>query len=320
MPSGSKKRKAAKKKKENQTSNHLNPSSVSTHAHGGDDVKHHDDKESDAGEVSSSASQDHQSNKNSLIEEEEGEIEEGENISNPPSVEGVKIEVAGERNILVEEESVIPVKRAFKIEDVSDEKDERFEHDETRRKTYDGGSSGSSNSSSSDDESHGIESNQAVVDIAPVVDSIEVADSLSGKKTEAIHSPKIEEAGDSATGPRTVESAFTENEEKRLGSVEDNVGVSEASKDAASQREEAIIQSVENIVAIPDTKECVAQESDDQLTMSTNAPVAAADDGSNAEEDSGVTEPLLAPAPRHAQRTSWKSCCGLFEVFTGSGR
>ncbi|KAI3466785.1 hypothetical protein Pfo_023448 [Paulownia fortunei] len=197
MPSGSKKRKAAKKKKENQSNNHPNPSSASTNAHGGDDVKNQDDKESDVGEVSSPASQVHHSHQNILTEGEEEEIEEGDNISNPPSVEGVNIEVADEPNIVVEE-TVVPVERKYKIEDESDKKDGRFEHDDTARKSYNGGSSGSSSnsSSSSDDESHSIKSGQAVDDIAPVVDSVKVADSVSGGQAEAIHSTTIEEAGD----------------------------------------------------------------------------------------------------------------------------
>ncbi|KDP21191.1 hypothetical protein JCGZ_21662 [Jatropha curcas] len=32
------------------------------------------------------------------------------------------------------------------------------------------------------------------------------------------------------------------------------------------------------------------------------------------------TQPLVPPAPQLAQRTSWMSCCGLFEAFSGSNR
>ncbi|GFP91253.1 hypothetical protein PHJA_001269300 [Phtheirospermum japonicum] len=35
---------------------------------------------------------------------------------------------------------------------------------------------------------------------------------------------------------------------------------------------------------------------------------------------SAVNEPLLDRSPCPEKKTSWKSCCGLFEVFSGSGR
>ncbi|KAL3616954.1 hypothetical protein CASFOL_039348 [Castilleja foliolosa] len=37
-------------------------------------------------------------------------------------------------------------------------------------------------------------------------------------------------------------------------------------------------------------------------------------------ESSAVTEPLLDHSPSPEKKSSWKSCCGLFEVFSGSGR
>ncbi|XP_011085295.1 uncharacterized protein YGR130C-like isoform X2 [Sesamum indicum] len=336
MPSGSKKRKAAKKKKENQPNNHPNnPSPASAHSH---DLKNQDDKESDVGEVSSPASQDHHSHQNFSREGEEEEIEGGENISNVPSAERVKIEVVGDPNIVVEE-SIIPVEREFKIEDESDIKDGK--HDDSTKESNKGGSSGSSSSSSgssSDDESHDIKSSQAVADVASVVDSGKAADCLSGAQAEAIHTANIEEAedpiienipafvpektADDPADPSLVESVFKENGVKKLKSFEDKVGSSAVSDVTVSQQkeEEASSPPVEDKIKIPDQKEYVEQETDDRLTLSYNAPIATADSGAERENDSGVTEPLLAPATRPVQTTSWKSCCGLFEVFTGSGR
>ncbi|KAL0328939.1 UNVERIFIED_CONTAM: hypothetical protein Scaly_2326500 [Sesamum calycinum] len=309
MPSGSKKRKAAKKKKENQPNNHPNnPSPASAHSHGGEDVKNQDDKESDVGEVSSPASQDNYSHQNFSREGEAEEIEGRENISNVPSAEGVKTDVVGDPNIVVEESS-IPVEREFKIEDESDIKDGK--HDDSAKESNEG------------------------VDVTPVVDSGKVADSLSGGQAEAIHTANIEEAedptienipafvsektADDPAGPSVVESVFKDNGVKKLISFEDKVGSSAVSDVTVSQQtEEASSPPAENNIKIPDQKECVAQETDDRLTLSYNAPIATADNGAERENDSGVTEPLLAPAIRPVQTTSWKSCCGLFEVFTGS--
>ncbi|KAL0300627.1 UNVERIFIED_CONTAM: hypothetical protein Sradi_6339500 [Sesamum radiatum] len=308
MPSGSKKRKAAKKKKENQPNHHPNnPSPASAHSHGGEDVKNQDDKESDVGEVSSPASQDNYSHQNFSREGEAEEIEGGENISNVPSAEGVKTDVVGDPNIVVEESS-IPVEREFKIEDESDIKDGK--HDDSAKESNEGGSSGSSISSSgssSDDESHDIKSSQAAVDVTPVVDSGKVADSLSGGQAEAIHTANIEEAedptienipafvsektADDPAGPSVVESVFKENGVKKLISFEDKVGSSAVSDVTVSQQtEEASSPPAENNIKIPDQKECVAQETDDRLTLSYNAPIATADNGAERENDSGVTE------------------------------
>lgn len=308
-----------------------------------------DDKGSDVGEVSSPASQDHHSQHSLLTEGEEEEIEKREKDLNLPSVEGTKSDA---------------VERELKIEDGSSEKNGRFEHDETSRKSYDGGSSGSSGSSSgssSDDESRDIKSSQEVVHVTPIVDSVKVADTFSGEHIEAIDSTHIEGASssimenvtpvvsekisekseldmsspvDNSAGPSIVESVFNPNGEKKQSS-EEQLGVSEASNDAVN------IPSVENI----------ARENNGQLNLSCNAPAAAADNGRDAEKGSGVTEvqsrfiltclfttifdcinfivylflnhflqPLLVPAPHAEQTTSWKSCCGLFELFNGSGR
>ncbi|KAG8365586.1 hypothetical protein BUALT_Bualt18G0120800 [Buddleja alternifolia] len=240
---------------------------------GGDDSKHQEDRESDAGEVSYH---------NPSTKGDEQQFEAGRNIADLPCIEELKIEFGEESNIVVEGANVVRVEREPEIEDESDKKDEIFEHDET-----DGGSSSGSSSSSSngsDDESKGIESSQAVVDISPVVDPVNVADpvvenlpvvdlmktSLSGEKAE-VDSSSI------------VQSVFKVN------------------GDISDKNEEEIVKSVETVATIPDQKECVMQESDDR------------------EKHSEVTEPLLAHAPHAVQTASWKSCCGLFEVFAGSG-
>ncbi|KAL3833582.1 hypothetical protein ACJIZ3_008318 [Penstemon smallii] len=282
MPSGAKKRKAAKKKKGNQFNN-SSSTSTSSHSHG-DDLKHQDDKaESDVGEI-----------KNDKI-------------------------------IVVEDDSVVKVEREFKIEDESN-----------GSSNSNGSSSGSnSGSSSSDDESHGIKESQSTVDNSPVFDSGKTIDSLSETPSEAIiQNATIEEArvsveetpvseesvvdivspGDNSVASYGVDDVSNENGEKNLNSVEDKVGISVVSK---SKEEGTNIQSVEDSVAISVPKECVEPENDDRSTISHVAPPSAT---AEHEKDSRVTQPLLAPAQRAVQTTSWKSCCGLFELFNGSGR
>lgn len=331
MPSGAKKRKAAKKKKGNQSNNHPNPSSASAHSHAGDeDVKHQDDKGSDVGEVSSPASQDHHRHETLLTEGEEEEIEKEWNLSNPPTVGELKTDTGHVQKAL---ESVVRVETEIEIDNESGHKDEM--------KSYDGGSSGrsssSSSSSSSDNESHGIKNSESAMDISSVVDSTKVADSLSAMSADSIFSAPTKEARDSVAekisvsgeqvgvdissptnitvAPYVVESGDQENGGKKLNSVEDKVGTSMA----LERKEEAIVQSVQATATISGPKESVAQETDERLTLPYNAPSATADNEAEHKKDSGVTQPLLVPSPHRVHGTSWKSCCGLFEVFSGSG-
>lgn len=245
---------------------------------GDENVKHQDDKESDVGEVSSPASQDHH-RQLLLTEGDEEEIEKE-----------------------------VRVEREIKIKDELGQKDGTVEHDESTRKSYDGGSSGrsSSSSSSSDDESHGIKNTQAVTDISSVVDSAKVADSLSGRSADSISNAPTKEAHDSVAEKISVlgeqvgvdtsypyEYALEENGEKKLSSVEHKVGTSMASVYAALEREEeAIVQSVHYTATILEPKECVAKENDDRLTMPYNAPGATADNGVEHKKDSAVTQVL----------------------------
>ncbi|KAL3851442.1 hypothetical protein ACJIZ3_013324 [Penstemon smallii] len=250
MPSGAKKRKAAKKKKEIQFNN--KPNSSSPH---GDDVKHQDGKESDVGEVSSPASQDHRS-----FQDEE--------------------KITGEVD-----------KREFN----------------EKGKSCDGGSSESSHSrssssSGSDDESHGNKNSPTAVDKTPFTD----AASLSETPAEDIHTAILEEAGVSIVETPFVETPVTYpvsegNEEKNLSSDEGKVGISAGLVDAAAETKEV-------------------GRDDDRLVYSYNEPPLTVDNRVESEKDHGVTQPLLAPAPPHVQTTSWKSCCGLFELFAGSSR
>lgn len=225
---------------------------------GDEDMQHHDNRESDAGEVNS-----------------------------------------------------VQVEREFKIEDELDKKHGSVKHDEATKKSYDGSSSGSSsNSCSSDDESQDIKNRQAASDIVSV-ESVKVADSLSGKSVEAIHNSPIAEAGDSVVETITVlgeqvevdvhspvaryvvESTLKENGEKKLGSVEDKTCTSVSFVDAALQgKEEAIVQCAENTATTSDPKECVTQENDDRLVSPYNAPRATGDNGTEHMKDSVVTQVL----------------------------
>ncbi|XP_042057378.1 uncharacterized protein LOC121801957 [Salvia splendens] len=186
--------------------------------------------------------------------------------------------------------SAVPVERELKN---GSELGGKFDHDETERKSYDGGSSESSGSSS-DDESHGdkinavptvaiVEASEAVVDCVPPVDSDKVS-LLSESLAVNASSPFVS---------------------KDNGEKKGSAGVS--------------TPSVEHVEAASDLKTS-AEETDERLSLSYNAPIATHDNGADLVKDSGVTEPLLVPPPRPMKTTSWKGCCGLFELFTSSDR
>ncbi|XP_051133764.1 uncharacterized protein LOC127253293 [Andrographis paniculata] len=387
MPSGSKKRKAAKKKKENRPGNHQDPSSLASgQSHGTDDVKHQDDKHSDVGEVDSpaAASQDLHGHSNVLAEGVQEVIHDEKITSDNKPEEGVKTEA-------VEEANVVSAEREVRIEDDYNKKDDRFEHEETTKRSYDGGSSrssrsssSSSSSSSSDDESSSIKSSQAAKDIPPLLDSATVPNSLSESKTKTDDGVAIEDAGDSIANNVSVvldrvemnisslensplsqvKSVIEETEEKKMSSFEDtsvaltldpkeeetiqsteqvatisdptvyvpqptekvatvsDPTVCESTEKAATISDPTVCESTdEKVATISDQTVCVlSQSTEDQLMVSYNVPVAAGKNEAEHVSNSGVTEPVVHTAPRPVQTTSWKSCCGLFELFTGSGR
>ncbi|KAL1560402.1 hypothetical protein AAHA92_10613 [Salvia divinorum] len=291
MPSGAKKRKAAKKKKENQnpSHNHSDSAPAPAHTHGDDDLMHQDDRESNVEELSSPTSEDHEK---LLVEGEAG---------GASSTEG----------------SRVGVEKDIKIEDEADAKDGIIDHSGENRKPCDGGSSGScGSSSSSDDESRGIKKGEAESSIASEV-SVGVDDSLSRKPVESVCDSTVESISaaiesdvrsqaDISVAPLVVESTLEGTEGKKLGPVEETI---------CTSVEEADVGSAEITPKSLNLKECVTQENDDGSIF----PRVALDNGAQCVKDSNVTQPVVAPSPYPVQKTTWKSCCGLFEIFSGSG-
>ncbi|XP_042064527.1 uncharacterized protein LOC121808202 isoform X2 [Salvia splendens] len=168
----------------------------------------------------------------------------------------------------------VPVERELKN---GSELAGKFDHNETERKSYDGGSSGSSGSSScSDDESHGEK-----IDTVPTVTIVEASEAVLEMNTSSQFVSK-------------------DNGEKKVSA-------------------EVTTPSVEHVEVASDLKTS-AEETDERFSLSYNAPIATHDNGVDLVKDSGVTEPLLVPPPCPVKTTSWKGCCGLFELFTSSYR
>ncbi|XP_057494975.1 uncharacterized protein LOC130780045 isoform X2 [Actinidia eriantha] len=145
------------------------------------------------------------------------------------------------------------------------------------------------------------EASKSVVETIPLVDSENVS-------KEVLH------VNDGATVENPKSFSEYESGLKENGKHESS-GVSPVSMDMGSEPKEdkmspkVIEYSAVSSVAVSSG----AQEDDDKLPQSSCV------------EDSAVTEcsdnqPSVVLAPRPVQTTSWTSCCGLFELFTGSRR
>uniref|UniRef100_A0A5B6Z4T1 Putative enolase-phosphatase E1 n=1 Tax=Davidia involucrata TaxID=16924 RepID=A0A5B6Z4T1_DAVIN len=343
---------------------------------GDDDLKTHDEKESDGGEVSSPGSQDHHNHQHPFTEGEEEEVEKKEDTSSARSfvtenkpMGAVTNDGESIQKVAIEE-GVVQIDSNLKPEDDSESKNVSIEYVE---ELHHGGSSregGSSSSSSSDDESHVFEKNivvleskdgdyDSVSESAPFVESVKPVSSLSEVVTQITDCVPVGEAYNLAVETAPVvdsdkvslseevvqvtetESAPIENfmasdvvelglkkdGERMLTSVEEGTGVSSVVMDLGSQNKEDIVVSTsdQNAAASLDAMGFAAQENEDKLLVSFNASRVDTNNGAEHIKTSGIPEssdsqPLVASAPGARQTTSWKSCCGLFEVLTGSNR
>ncbi|KAL1555902.1 hypothetical protein AAHA92_11585 [Salvia divinorum] len=184
--------------------------------------------------------------------------------------------------------------KEIKIEDESGVKHGIIDHDEANRKLCDGGSSSSGScGSSSDDESRGIKRGEAEPSVAST-GSVAMDDSLSAKLVEPVYDSQAA----ISVAPDAVEPTLEEIGGKEHGTVEERT---------CTSVEGAGVGSAESTPKTFDRKECVTKENDNR----SPSPRVDLDGGEQRVKDSVATQPF--------QKTSWKSCCGLFEVFSGSG-
>ncbi|XP_019190201.1 PREDICTED: uncharacterized protein LOC109184625 isoform X1 [Ipomoea nil] len=401
MPSGAKKRKAAKKKKglQVQGAPHL-PNSTLLHSNGEEDLEHHNDKDSDGGDVSSPASQDNH-NFHELIDREEEEVDKKEDGSLDQSSihehksdemtngggETEKGSMEEESGLHVEEvdkqedgsldqssihehksdgmtnggeetekgtievESALHLEREFKVEDIS------IECTEAPKESLEGGLFRNlSSSSDSEDGSTAAHKTKIVVDDTPAVDLVKEVDSLSaGKVNDAMSENKVQVEKCDFDG-----SGLKENEDKKMGVVEENASVSEGvvkmdlvkmedeahfaiqvngekvtqlhdvPKVCASIGDEGVGEKVGEAIQISrdidvkasEPRDFATMEKSDTLTLSYNAPISIGDDPVKDSElsECSYNQHQAGSALRPVQTTSLKGCCGLFELFTGSNR
>lgn len=338
MPSGAKKRKAAKKKQVQQSS---------SLSQGTDDVQHFDDKKSDGG---SPTSQDHHSSEHSFAEGDGKEVEKREGTSSGQSVVLEKSSLRGVdsgENVKTEG-GVVQIEWELKSEEDYGSKEGSTESKEVHTGGSSGSSSSSSNSSrsSSDDESNVEKKTEVVETRHPVHSSSEVASQVATNIPAGENSNEVAETvsvvapgkallteevvqvnGSASSGyPMTSNVGYKvkiqENSDEGLPSSVENTGIPSVPIDLGSSKKEdkTVSTSAEN-----PAQESATEDIDDKLLLSFNAPSVHTGNGADHIKESESPEcsdsqPLVASAPQVVQKTSFKSCCGIFDFFTSSDR
>ncbi|KAL4279520.1 hypothetical protein GQ457_03G036050 [Hibiscus cannabinus] len=316
MPSGSKKRKAAKKKKE-QAANSID----SNIPHGNGDPRSQDERESDGGDVGSPASQGDHNHQHPFNQREHSPIQS--HVAEEKSAEGAIRDV---ENTVISGSDVVV---AVKIEEESGPKEDlqstlvTIQHIEHEK-------SSSSCSNSSDDESQASEkkSNDKAYSFGSEVTSYGNEDKpasvmseevLKVVENEALEKVDSNSAVGTADAYNSVNAALSVQEEvNRATEVSANKSVPDVVEPGLKGSEEKVLPS----------SICVSRfelgENEGKFPSSsvTSAESSTVVDKTQLFEshDQSEKQPLVVSAPPVVQRTSVLSCCGLFDVFTGSGR
>lgn len=158
-----------------------------------------------------------------------------------------------------------------------------------------------------------VESNNVVVETPSVADSGRV--SLLEQAVQVIESPSFENGSSSGV----IGSSLTENGMDKSPSVDDHNDISLVPTVLDSKSDNG-----KNIAASTQSEQYVGSSTDAKISMAevtgTNPSNGRGHANESVSPQSSDSQPLVASVPRTAQTTSWKSCCGILELFTGSDR
>ncbi|KAJ7947233.1 transcriptional regulator ATRX-like isoform X2 [Quillaja saponaria] len=338
MPSGAKKRKAAKKKKEKEA--HIN--SPTNNSQGNDDLRSHDKKGSDGGEVDSPAHQDHHNHRHPFNEGTKGPEERDSEslVAADKSMEEVKTVVEGVHMVGVEDDGVVNIERDLKSEDTSGIKEVNIEQVELNEESHDGDSR--SPSSSSDDESN-VSAKKTKEEYKSVPESIVPDDSI---RTIDSSSAKVDLISENAPAKETVisftESSPISDSAKPVVSLSEvttcitgsaSIEKSDEAKGSSTTVSDIALKKIEDTIlhssdenatassGLVESKPNVTEVKDLSLSGTTISQYSnGTKHGDSGIRDCSENQPLVEPAPRVVQKASWLNCCGLLEVLTGSSR
>ncbi|CAM9000792.1 hypothetical protein QQ045_000060 [Rhodiola kirilowii] len=307
MPSGSKRRKAAAKKKKEQEA----PSgSEATNFNGGDELK---EQESDGDEISSPASQDPIRSGGQSFTEEGGAVEtESSPVRLIDAEEGGAVEKVGTEEVGIEkveeeDEGRVEITRELKSDEVLESRDLTVEV----HNMAEGSSDGSSISSSSDDEKIHVEKAEVVLNSAKAE---EVNEAVEVAEDEPLPAMVVEEVVYVCEVP-SIEETFE---------YLDKPVVSESHSEIRAFTDDAVLIPNESHGESSNVVSYTIKDEEDKALPPSDSPIAATRNGVGHLKDPEIqgsfeNQTPVPQAPLSVQRTSsWKGCCGLFEVFAGS--
>lgn len=332
MPSGAKKRKAAKKKKEKEahinTDNNTNTNN-SNKPLGNNDPRSQDEKDSD-GEGGSPTSGGNNSNQHSF---DEGN---GESAVADKSMKEGTGDAQDTCKVALDDRHALKIQR-----DLNGKKSVILD-------VIKDDSSSSSTSSSSDDDSQVIQvktdkeahnvDKPVGLGLGEVVqvnanDSLkaakEVIDSVRAFASEVEETIHVTEGIAAETSVASDVGKTSFNKKKGLPpKLEELSEVLSAMEDLQSRGNADNVFPIcdENVGASSGVLESAVKGSDSKIWRSSDAPVTESLKTMESPKDSKIPEyseekpHVCAAPPPMGQRTSWLSCCGLFDVLTGSGR
>ncbi|KAE9601217.1 hypothetical protein Lal_00023947 [Lupinus albus] len=332
MPSGPKKRKASKKKKQNE--NNIN------NLQRNDELKSQDEIGSD-GEVSSPQHHDHDGHHQNPFREGSEEAEKRVPPAAQPiasdakSMEEIPSDTLIDKILGQKEDNVVLIQGNVKSEESSETKDASFEHIETAKESCYGNvnGGGTSNDESVTKNNPKDEDYNSIEEAIVCHELVKSIDSPPSDVTSIAENAPVEE-----TGNKAAESSV--NSVKAVASL----SVAETGDNGSLLVEKTLVPSVGvtgvamkiseyNVYPLidknartlnleePKTKECDSEV----LTSLSASPFTKSFNGEEHNKESETPEssenqPLVASAPHMVQKTSWLSCCGLYEVVSGSDR
>ncbi|KAE9610392.1 hypothetical protein Lal_00006301 [Lupinus albus] len=332
MPSGPKKRKAAKKKKqkENNINNLLE----------NEELKSQYEKGSDDGEVSSPEYCDHDNHHQNPFNEGSEKVEERDPpaaqpiVSDAKSVEDIPGDIQIDKLVGEKEDSVVLIEGDVKS-DSPESKDACFEQIETAKESCHGNENvtGTSNVESVTEKNSKGEDYNSIEEAIVCHELVKSIDSSPSNMTSITENAPDEESGNSAA-ESSVNSlkpvaSLSEAENNDKGSVllEKSVVSSLGVTGLAMKINEGHVYPLTDESArTSNLEEPKSRECDNDVVTSLSAsPFTRSSNGAEHIKDSETPEssedqPLVASAPHMVQKTSWLSCCGLFEVVSGSDR
>ncbi|KAI4295367.1 hypothetical protein L6164_035420 [Bauhinia variegata] len=336
MPSGAKKRKAAKKKKEKETIIN-NPSN--DNPPGNDNLKSQDEKGSDGGKVNSPTYHDHDDHHHPFNEGDEEVEERDPSVAQPfdadvKSAAGVPIDIKNVEVVEGKDDRVVNTERDLRSEESSDSTNVSVEHIASAKESYEGDRNPSS--ASYDESISGKNSKEelykSIQEAVASYDMVESLGSLPAEKTLITENAPVKgtsnfvvessidsvEAVDSLSEVKSNDTGSSLIEKSVVPEVATNIGTKK-NEDKEYPLSDEYVKS--SSLEEPKPKEYdgkVSISSGGQFIESTKDAEHIKD--SENPQSSEDQRPLVVSAPHFVQKTSWWSCCGLFEVLSGSNR